>query len=111
MIATKLCDGKYVVFSEIPLEADEIAILEENPEIIINLMKKKGISYPCATIDEARHIVKRKHSENINYSEKCPKCECMEILVSEGGEGYLCPKCKGRWDVDLEGKLMYFFME
>lgn len=63
MIATQICDGKYVLFSDKPLTKDEIMIIEENPEILMILMKKKGISYPCSNIEDARDIIKERHGK------------------------------------------------
>ena len=64
MIATQICDGKYVIFSDKPLTDEEILIIEENPEILMILMKKKGMSYPCKTKEEALEIVKERHGKS-----------------------------------------------
>lgn len=64
MMATKICDGKYVIFSDEPLTADEIEVIEQNPEILMILMKKKKISYPCSSTEEAEEIIKERHGKS-----------------------------------------------
>ena len=65
MIATQICDNKYVIFSDKPLTEEELLIIEENPEILMILMKKKGISYPCSSPEEAQEIIKERHKKSM----------------------------------------------